>query len=75
MTNNLVASAVALETGNTQAFETKDLVLLRAGRNLDEGIAFQRGDFDLSSEYGSDKLNREHHRRYPVLRAGRPGAV
>ena len=55
----LVAGTVVLEAGNAQAFDAQDLILLRAGRNLDDRIAFQRGDLNLSSEYGCGKMNRD----------------
>ena len=50
---------MALEAGYAQAFDAQSLILLRAGRNLDDSIAFQRGDLDLTSEYGCDKMNRD----------------
>ena len=59
MTNNWSPVPLFLETGNTQAFDAQDLILLRAGRNLDDCIAFQGGDFNLSSEDGCDELNRD----------------
>ena len=48
---------MALEIGNTQAFDTEGLVLLGAGGNLDDCRAFQCRDFNLSSKYRCDKLN------------------
>ena len=53
----LIAGTLVLEAGNTQAFDAQGFILLRAGRNLDDRIAFQRGNLDLSSEYGCDELN------------------
>lgn len=55
----LVAGALVLEAGNAQAFDAQSFILLRAGRNLDDRVAFQRGNLDLSSEYGSDELDRD----------------
>src|SRR4030066_342661 len=54
----LVAGILALEAGNAQALEAENLILLRAGRNLDDRITFECGDLDLSSERRCDKVNR-----------------
>ena len=54
-----VAKAVALHIPHPAALETEQRPILSAGRNLDDSIAFQRGDLDLTSEYGCDKMNRD----------------
>src|SRR5215471_2751571 len=53
----LVAGTMALKTRDAESFESKDLVVLCAGGNLDHCVAFQGRDFDLATHHGGHHMD------------------
>src|SRR5215467_5283623 len=53
----LVACTMAFKTRDAESFESKDLVVLGAGGNLDHCVALQGRDFDLATHHGGHHMD------------------
>ena len=56
---DLVAGRASLEAGNPQSFYAEDFVMLRAGRDLDDGVALEGWHFDFPAEHSRDQVDRD----------------